>query len=90
MTEPSVHTDLVARLRTELAAVRPDLDDPASVPADALLKQDLAVDSLDILEFVARVEAALRVIVPDEDWQHVATLNAFATYLGRLEEQKLA
>jgi acyl carrier protein len=76
----SANDAVVARLRSELAAVRPDLDID-SIPSDAHLKLDLAIDSLDVLEFVARVEAAFRIIIPDEDWQNVASLDSLAEYL---------
>ena len=77
---PTLDTDVLDRLRTELASVRPDL--AATAPPDATLKHDLEIDSLDVLEFVARVEAAFGVVVPDEDWQHVATLGSLAAYVA--------
>jgi len=79
MPERDATDALVVRLRAELATVRPDI--AATAPQDALLKGELDVDSLDVLEFVARVEAAFGVVVPDEDWQHVASLRSLAEYL---------
>jgi acyl carrier protein len=73
-------TDVLSRLRTELASVRPDIAETA--PADATLKHDLEIDSLDVLEYVARVEAAFGLVVPDEDWQAVATLDSLAAYVA--------
>ncbi|ROS21827.1 acyl carrier protein [Cellulomonas sp. PhB150] len=73
-------TDVLSRLRTELASVRPDI--AATAPADATLKHDLEIDSLDVLEYVARVEAAFGLVVPDEDWQAVATLDSLAAYVA--------
>ena len=77
---PTLDTDVLDRLRIELASVRPDL--AATAPPDATLKHDLEIDSLDVLEFVARVEAAFGVVVPDEDWQQVATLGSLAAYVA--------
>ena len=77
---PALDTDVLDRLRIELAAVRPDL--AATASPDATLKHDLEIDSLDVLEFVARVEAAFGVVVPDEDWQAVATLDTLAAYVA--------
>ena len=79
MADDTTTDALVARLRSELAAVRPDI--AATAPQDALLEGELDVDSLDVLEFVARVEATFGVVVPDEDWQHVASLRSLAEYL---------
>jgi acyl carrier protein len=73
------HDDVLARLRAELAALRPDI--AADAPADALFRGDLDVDSLDVLELVARAEAAFGVVVPDEDWQRVASLGSLAAYV---------
>lgn len=80
---PAESDAVVARLRAELAAVRSDLD-VDSIPSAAQLKLDLGIDSLDILEFVARVEAAFHIIIPDEDWQSVASLDSLAEYLVAL------
>lgn len=77
---PTLDTEVLARLRTELAAVRPDI--AATAPTDATFKHDLEIDSLDVLEFVARVEAAFGLVVPDEDWQAVATLDSLAAYVS--------
>ncbi|WP_034649122.1 acyl carrier protein [Cellulomonas sp. HZM] len=76
----TLDTDVMDRIRTELAAIRPDI--AATAPPDATLKHDLEIDSLDVLELVARVEAAFGVVVPDEDWQHVATLASLAAYVS--------
>ena len=42
---------------------------------------DLGLDSLDVVEFVARVEEVYRVSVPDEDWQQLSTLDRIAEYV---------
>ena len=56
---------------------------PADVDSAALLMTDLGLDSLDVVEFVARVEEVYRVSVPDEDWQQLSTLDRIAEYVLR-------
>jgi acyl carrier protein len=66
-------------VRAELAVAAPDV--PADAPADADLKYDLAVDSLSILELVARLEYHYSVTVPDDDWARLNSLNAIVDYV---------
>ena len=72
-------TDVLEVLRTELRKVKDTL--PADVAGDALLTADVGLDSLDVVEFVARVEEHYRVTVPDEDWQQLSTLDRIAEYV---------
>jgi len=77
--DPVAYDTVLARLRAELAVLRPDIAD--DVPADALFRGDLEVDSLDVLELVARAEGAFGVVVPDDDWQEVASLASLTAYV---------
>jgi acyl carrier protein len=72
-------TDVLEVLRIELRKVKDTL--PTDVAGDALLMTDLGLDSLDVVEFVARVEEHYRVTVPDEDWQQLSTLDRIAEYV---------
>jgi acyl carrier protein len=74
-----ITTDVLDVLRTQLRKVKGTL--PADVASDALLMTDLGLDSLDVVEFVARVEEVYRVSVPDEDWQQLSTLGRIAAYV---------
>jgi len=66
-------------LRRELRRVNPSV--PADVGADVELAADLHLDSLDIVEFVARVEEAFRFSVPDGQWQQLSSLARIADYV---------
>jgi acyl carrier protein len=66
-------------LRTEIRKVRDSL--PPDVATDALLMTDLGLDSLDCVEFVARVEEVYRVTVGDDEWQELTTLDRIADYI---------
>jgi acyl carrier protein len=76
---PTVTDDVIDVLRVEIRKVKDSL--PVDVAADALLMTDLGLDSLDVVEFVARVEEVYRVSVPDEDWQRLRTLDCIADYV---------
>jgi acyl carrier protein len=69
---------IVERLRSELRAIRPEL--PASWPEAALFKADLALDSLDLVELVARAEQQWGVFVPDGDLKEMVSLQAMGDY----------
>jgi acyl carrier protein len=71
--------DVIDVLRTEIRKVKDTL--PPDVDTTALLMTDLGLDSLDVVEFVARVEEVYRVSVPDEDWQQLSTLDRIAAYV---------
>lgn len=74
-----LRNEVLAVLRTEIRKVREDL--PADVDSAALLMTDLQLDSLDVVEFVARIEEAYRFSVPDEDWQALRCLDLVADYV---------
>lgn len=72
-------SDVLEVLRGEIRKVKDSL--PPDVDSAALLMTDLGLDSLDVVEFVARVEEVYRVSVPDEDWQQLSTLDRIAEYV---------
>lgn len=72
--------ELQALIKSELRSIQPD-----KLPTDwsehALLREDLALDSLDLVEMIARLEQATGVFVPDVDVPQLATVHATAEYL---------
>ncbi len=72
-------SDTVAAIREELAAAAPDV--PPDADTAAHFRHDLDVDSLAILEMVARLEYRYRIAVPDEDWPRLTSIDAVADYL---------
>jgi acyl carrier protein len=73
-------TDLVARLRQILGDVAPDLD-VAAVPADADLRNDIGIDSMDYLNFIIAISKQLAVTIPEADYGKVRTLAHCAAYI---------
>lgn len=73
------HEAVLFALRDELELVAPDVG--RDVAADASLKHDLGVDSLSVLELVARIEFRFGLSVPDDDWPLLGSLDAIAAYV---------
>lgn len=70
---------VLERIRAELAIAAPDV--AADAPTDADLRYDLGIDSLALVELVARLEYEYSIAVPDEDWQSLSSLDAITDYL---------
>lgn len=78
----TVATDAPALLehcRQELHEVNPEIS--LDLPSDRHLVDELGIDSLDLLEFVARLEYDFRFVVPDEDIDGLVTLDAVVAYM---------
>lgn len=72
--------DLMDELRDVLGNIAPDVD-IATVAADADLRNDIGLDSMDFLNFVIGVSKRLGLAVPEADYRQVATLEKCARYL---------
>jgi acyl carrier protein len=57
--------------------------DFSRVAADASLRRTLAVDSMDVLNFVTALQEQLGVDVPERDYQQLDTLEGCVDYLVR-------
>lgn len=71
--------EILAVVRREIYEVQPDA--PRDIPESAAFRADLGFDSLELAEYVARMEQAFRVEVPDEEWQSLSTLARVADYI---------
>ncbi len=76
---PADRAAIIAFLRDEMRLIRPAL--PPTWPDAALLRADLALDSLDLVELVARAEQHCCVFIGDEDLPRLVSLDAMADYL---------
>ena len=70
---------VIAMLRTELHRIQPRL--PQDWPANLQFKSDLGLDSLDLVELVARVEQHYGLMIPDRDLPGFVSLDVMADYL---------
>jgi acyl carrier protein len=71
----------VAVLRA-LGAIAPEAD-LSTITPDLPLRDQLDLDSMDLLNFVIAVHAALRVEIPEADYPKLATLDGCVDYLVR-------
>ena len=72
--------ELVARLREILSDIAPDLD-IAGVAADADLRNDIGLDSMDFWNYVIATHKRLGVTVPEADYGKVTSLSKLAHYI---------
>lgn len=69
---------IIKTILSHFRDVKPKLEFDSN---DSKFKEDLDVDSLDMAEFVARIEQEFRIEIPDEDWSQIATVNLMADYI---------
>lgn len=70
----------------ELVRIAPDID-PAGLTGGEHLQDDLALDSMDILNLVVALHDRLGVSIPEADYPRIATPDAAVAYLaGALSE----
>lgn len=67
-------------LRAELRSIKPAL--PPDWPPAAQFKQDLNLDSLDLVEVVARIEQRYELMIPDADLPGFTSLEALHAYIA--------
>ena len=71
--------EVLSFLRSELRAIRPTL--PPALPVHAHYRTDLMLDSLDLVELVARIERHYALIIPDQDLPEFVSLEATVRYI---------
>jgi acyl carrier protein len=64
-----------------LAEVAPEAD-PAALAGNVPLQEQLDLDSMDFLNFLAGVAEATGVDVPERDYERVATLDGLVAYVS--------
>jgi acyl carrier protein len=75
-------TDVIVQA---LKKVAPEAD-PSRLPADADVREQLDIDSMDFLRFVVAVHQKLGVEVPEQDYPRLYTLAGAVDYFAsRLE-----
>jgi acyl carrier protein len=70
---------LILNLRNELRIIKPILS--KDLPATDDFRKDLNLDSLDLVEFIARMEQNYNIMIPDEDLPQFISLQASAKYI---------
>jgi acyl carrier protein len=77
MTNEEITTTVLRMLgeiapEVDLAGVKPDVD----------FREQLDLDSMDLLNFVIAVDQELGVDIPESDYPRLGSLDAFVTYLS--------
>jgi acyl carrier protein len=72
--------DIQATVLRALASVAPEADTSALDPKRPI-REELDIDSMDFLNFVVALHAALGVDVPERDYAKLATLDSCVDYL---------
>jgi len=75
---PDVIRATVLRVLGEIA---PEVD-PASLESSVALRDQLDLDSIDILNFVVGLHAAFGVEIPEADYPKLATLDGCVEYVA--------
>ncbi len=71
--------DIIQQLRFELSIVKPQITN--DIRDTDSFRDDWGLDSLELVEFVARIEQTFRIMIPDKDLQELRSLDATAAYL---------
>jgi acyl carrier protein len=81
VTAPS-DAELRQVLLAALARVAPDAD-AAALAADADLRAELEIDSIDVLNWAIALHEATGVDIPERDYPELSTLDRGVAYLRR-------
>jgi len=66
-----------------LGEIAPE-SDPASIKPDVGFRGQMDLDSMDVLNFVIGLHAALNVEIPETDYPKLATLDGCVEYLAAI------
>lgn len=77
MTEDGIR-DVVLKVLTSIA---PEVD-PLEIAPDVELRDQIEVDSMDLLNLVIGVHEETGVEIPESDYPKLATIDAFVSYLA--------
>jgi acyl carrier protein len=72
--------DILTILRGELAGMKPALERGLSATLE--FRREGGLDSMDLVEFVARIEQRFRIVIPDRDLSALVSLKATEEYLA--------
>ncbi len=64
-----------------LGNIAPEVD-LSTVDPDANIREQLDIDSMDLLNFVVAIDHELRVPIPEIDYRRLTTLNGCVDYLS--------
>ncbi|TDD76980.1 acyl carrier protein [Flavobacterium caseinilyticum] len=65
-----------------LKRIAPDTE-PSELKADENIRETLAIDSFDTLQFIVALNEQLGIDIPEEDYGKINTLEALVSYISR-------
>jgi acyl carrier protein len=74
-------------LKVMCELVRRHVDDGREIRPSDHIQNDLGLDSLGVMEFVADVESYFGVSIPSDMFEHIATIEDVARAVLKLEQQ---
>ncbi|EHI69006.1 phosphopantetheine-binding protein [Streptococcus ictaluri] len=78
--------DILERIITLISKQKDTID--FTITEDTNLKDDLGVDSIELVEFVINIEDEFNIEIPDEAVDHMVSMGDMLDYLtNRLEKQ---
>lgn len=77
MNRDQIRQSVIAAIRH----VAPEAD-PAALPGDADIRDELDLDSMDFLNVVVKLHADLGIDIPETDYAELYTLDRAVGYLG--------
>ena len=72
---------ILAVVYKNLQRIAPEIE-PAELAADEPLRDQVDLDSMDWLNFIVGLHEALKVDIPEADYQKLVTLNDVVAYLA--------
>ncbi len=82
MTRDEIRAAILGALRS----IAPEID-PTTIRSDVPLRDQVDLDSIDFLNFLMAVHAALGVDIPDSAYTQVATVDGCVAYVASHEAQ---
>jgi acyl carrier protein len=74
--------DIVATLADVLGGIAPDVD-VTTVDPKRVLREELDLDSMDLLSVYRELHARLQIDIPEADYPELATLDGLVAYVQR-------
>ena len=70
-----------------LAQIAPEAD-LTRIKPDLRLRDQLDIDSMDLLNFVIAVHKEFNIDIPEADYPQLATLDGFVDYIAKVQARK--
>jgi len=73
----------IRKLAAELLSDIAPETDPASLPGDRDIREELDIDSMDFLNFIVALAKQTGLAIPEEDYPQLFTMDGIVSYVGQ-------